>query len=242
MPDNRGSFSVMSLGLYFNGYHCQSYPGHFHWGSTDLHHKWQIQTASHSTIVVDKHNHSGMKDYFKDQGGEANIMPKEGDEVTIAETKSKHVWARLNFADLVEMKQIGVAVGGNELDILCWGGQGPNNTQEYMVTYLKWDNATKAKFTFGSDDSSESYFNGEELHSFPADVNWGAGNAGTHEADVIPGEWNILVVGAYETGGEWGITVRVDPIPDEVNNVGPAVLFAVEPMDKLPITWGKIKE
>jgi len=65
MPDNRGSFSVLSLGMYFNGYRCQSYPGHFHWGSTDLHHNWQIQSASHTTIVVDRHNHSGMKDYFK---------------------------------------------------------------------------------------------------------------------------------------------------------------------------------
>ncbi|MCE5251987.1 heparinase II/III-family protein [bacterium] len=65
MPDNRGSFSVMSLGLNFYGYRCQSYPGHFNWGSTDLHHKWQIQSASHTTIVVDRHNQSGMKDYFK---------------------------------------------------------------------------------------------------------------------------------------------------------------------------------
>ncbi|MBA7471502.1 hypothetical protein ES707_06808 [subsurface metagenome] len=40
-------------------------PGHFPWGSTDLHHNWQIQTASHSTIVVDRGNQSGMKDYFK---------------------------------------------------------------------------------------------------------------------------------------------------------------------------------
>jgi len=203
-----------------------------------------------SWLILDPYINAGvgstlavMQDYFKDQGGEANLMPKEGDEVTIAETKSKHVWARLNFADLVDpLKQITAAVGGNELDILCWGGQGPNNTQEYMVTYLKWKSATTATFTFGSDDSSESYFNGEELHSFPADVNWGAGNAGSHKATVVPGEWNILVVGAYETGGEWGISVQVDPVPDEVNNIGPVELFAVEPMDKLPITWGKIKE
>ena len=30
MPDNRGSFSVLSFGLNFYGYRCQSYPGHFH--------------------------------------------------------------------------------------------------------------------------------------------------------------------------------------------------------------------
>ena len=65
IPDNRGSFSVLSLGLNFKGYRAQSYPGHFAWGSTDLHHQWQIQSASHSTLVVDCHNHSGMKDYFK---------------------------------------------------------------------------------------------------------------------------------------------------------------------------------
>jgi len=66
IPDNRGSFSMNSLGLFFGGYRCQSYPGHFHWGSTDLHHEWQIQSASHSTVVVDRHNQSGMKDYVKD--------------------------------------------------------------------------------------------------------------------------------------------------------------------------------
>lgn len=76
MPDNRGSFSVLSLGLYFGGYHCQSYPGHFPWGSTDLHHKWQIQSASHSTIVVDRRNQSGMKDYFKD-----HYMPHASQQV-----------------------------------------------------------------------------------------------------------------------------------------------------------------
>ena len=65
IPDNRGSFSVLSLALNFRGYHAQSYPGHFAWGSTDLHHQWQIQSASHSTIIVDARNQSGMKDYFK---------------------------------------------------------------------------------------------------------------------------------------------------------------------------------
>ncbi len=65
IPDNRGSFSVLSLGLNFRGYRAQSYPGHFPWGSTDLHHDWQVQSASHATIVVDAHNQSGMKDYFK---------------------------------------------------------------------------------------------------------------------------------------------------------------------------------
>ena len=76
MPDNRGSFSVLSLGLYFGGYRCQSYPGHFPWGSTDLHHKWQIQSASHSTIVVDRRNQSGMKDYFKD-----HYMPHASEQI-----------------------------------------------------------------------------------------------------------------------------------------------------------------
>ncbi|MDP2984927.1 MAG: heparinase II/III family protein, partial [Candidatus Latescibacter sp.] len=77
IPDNRGSFSVLSLGLFFGGYNCQSYPGHFAWGSTDLHHAWQIQSASHSTIVVDRANQSGMKDYFKD-----HYMPHASEQIT----------------------------------------------------------------------------------------------------------------------------------------------------------------
>ena len=76
MPDNRGSFSMLSLGLYFGGYRAQSYPGHFPWGSTDLHHEWQIQSASHSTITVDRRNQSGMKDYFKD-----HYMPHDSKQI-----------------------------------------------------------------------------------------------------------------------------------------------------------------
>lgn len=82
MPDNRGSFSVLSLGLYFYGYGCQSYPGHFHWGSTDLHHNWQIQSASHSTLVVDCRNHSGMKDYFK-----GHYMPHPSEQLYFEDGK-----------------------------------------------------------------------------------------------------------------------------------------------------------
>ncbi len=183
------------------------------------------------------------KDYFEDQGGEANIMPREGDEVTIAETGTDHEWVRLNFADLKDMGQIPAAVGGNEFDILDWGGQAPSNAQEYMVTYLKWDSAGTVKFTIGVDDASEAYFNGEEIIRDPkASQNWGAGNSGNAEVKVEAGEWNVLVVGCYEAAGEWGITIQVDTIPDEVDSAGPEVLFAVEPMSKLATTWGMLKK
>ena len=91
MPDNRGSFSVLSLGLDCYGYHCQSYPGHFHWGSTDLHHNWQIQTASHSTLVVDSHNQSGMKDYFKD-----HYMPHPSEQLYFKDGKDAAVTVAYN--------------------------------------------------------------------------------------------------------------------------------------------------
>jgi hypothetical protein len=91
MPDNRGEFSVLSLGLYFNGYTCQSYPGHFHWGSTDLHHDWQIQSASHSTIVVDRRNQSGMKDYIKD-----HYMPHPSEQIFYEDGKNAAVTVAYN--------------------------------------------------------------------------------------------------------------------------------------------------
>lgn len=183
------------------------------------------------------------KDYFEDQGGEANITPKEGDEVTIAETGSEHVWARLNFADLKDMGQISAPVGGNELDIICWGNQAPTNTQAYLVTYLKWMADATVTFTVGVDDASELYFNGEKVIEDPnSSQNWAAGNSGSADVGVKGGEWNIVVAGCYETAGEWGISVQVDPVPDEVNNIGPDELFAVEPVHKLATTWGNIKE
>ena len=179
------------------------------------------------------------KDYFDDQKGEANLKPKEGDKVKIALTKSEHVWTRLNFADLKEMAQIPAPVGGNEFDIVCWGGI--DNAQEYLVTYLKWNSDTTVTFTLSSDDGSESYLNGKQITFKAADMDWAAGNGGSGKASVKGGNWNILVAGAYETGGEWGFSAQVDPVPDEVNNVGPAKLFAVEPVDKMPIKWGYIK-
>jgi hypothetical protein len=202
-----------------------------------------------SWLILDPYINDGVdsaqscnKDYFEDKGGEANIKPKEGDEVKIKETNSEHVWARLNFQDLKDMAQIPTAVGGNELDISCWGGQGPTNTQEYMVTYLKWNKDTTATFNVGVDDATEVFFNGELIISDPsASQNWGDGNAGIKEVKANGGVWNILVVGCYESSGEWGISVQVDPVPDEVDNKGPAILFAVEPVDKMSITWGRIK-
>ena len=179
------------------------------------------------------------KDYFEDQKGEANLKPKEGDKVKIALTKSEHVWTRLNFADLKDMAQILAPVGGNEFDIVCWGGV--DNAQEYMVTYLKWNSDNKVKFTLSSDDGSESYLNGKQVTFKAADQDWGAGNGGSGEASVKGGVWNILIVGAYETGGEWGISAQVDPVPDEVDNKGPASLFAVESAGKLSTTWSSIK-
>ena len=187
---------------------------------------------------------SAGKDYFDDQGGEANLKPKEGDEVEIAETNSEHVWTRVNFLDLVAMGELTAAVGGNELDIACWGPRDSvNYKQEYLVAYLKWNSDTKAKFTVGVDDATEVFFNGELIVEHPsASQDWGAGNAGSKEVSVKGGEWNVLVVGCYEAAGEWGITVQVDPVPNIINNVGPPELFAVEPMDKLTTTWGKIRE
>lgn len=182
---------------------------------------------------------SAGKDYFEDQKGKANLKPKEGDKVKIALTKSEHVWTRLNFADLKDMAQIPAPVGGNELDIVCWGGV--DNAQEYLVTYLKWNSGTTVTLTLSSDDGSESYLNGEQVTFKAADQDWAAGNGGNGKASVKSGKWNILVVGAYETGGEWGISVQVDPIPDDVDSSGPDALFAVEPASKLTATWGEVK-
>ena len=202
-----------------------------------------------SWLILDPYISDGVlsgpaceKDYFEDQGGEANIRPREGDKAKIAETGSEHEWVRLNFFDLAAEGKIPSAVGGNEFDIQAWGGQAPTNTEEYMVTYLKWNSDTKVKITIGVDDASEAYFNGEKIIEDPkSSQDWGAGNSGSAEVDAKGGVWNVLVVGCYESAGEWGITVQVDAIPDELNSAGPEELFAVEPADKMPVTWGEIK-
>ena len=180
----------------------------------------------------------GAKEFIKD---EKNLKPKEGNKVKIEDDKQEHTWMRLNFLDLKDMAQIPAAVGGNELDLVCWGGQGPSNCQTYLVTYLKWKSNTKVKFTASADDGARVYFNGEKIIESQTDKDWAAGNCGSGEASAKGGVWNILVVLCLETGGEWGISIQVDTVPDEVDNVGPMQLFAVDSLAKLATTWGEIK-
>jgi len=70
-PTQRGDFEVLSPKFYAYGSLITDECGHFDWGSTDWHHSWQIMSASHSTIVVDKHNQSGLRelDYTKGSYG-----------------------------------------------------------------------------------------------------------------------------------------------------------------------------
>jgi hypothetical protein len=70
-PKQRGDFEVLSPKFYAYGSLITDECGHFDWGSTDWHHSWQIMSASHSTLVVDKHNQSGLKelDYTKGSYG-----------------------------------------------------------------------------------------------------------------------------------------------------------------------------
>jgi len=184
---------------------------------------------------------SVVKDFFEDQDGEANLMPRPGDTVKI--DGEEYTWVRYNQEDMEEEGELNVMAvdTGNNLDLKDWGGQGCNNAAVYLVTYLLWKKSATVTFTIGSDDSSESYFNGEELHRFLADVNWAVNNAGEHEAKVEGGKWNIFILGVYERGGEWGFSVLPAPPPDEVDNTGPQQLFAVEADNKLSTTWGYIK-
>ena len=94
MPENRGDFGLLSVGLFFYGYTCQSYPGHISWGNNDLFHHWQIQSASHSTITVDRHNQSDMKDYVKE-----HYMPHPSRQVFY--TDGKDASATVAFNDRI---------------------------------------------------------------------------------------------------------------------------------------------
>ena len=70
-PSQRGDFEILSPTFYAFGTLIPGEPGHFDWGSTDWHHAWQIMSASHSTIVVDMRNQSGLRepDYTKGSYG-----------------------------------------------------------------------------------------------------------------------------------------------------------------------------
>ncbi len=70
-PSQRGEFELLSPTFYAFGATIQGETGQFNWGSTDWHHAWQIMSASHSTIVVDRRNQSGLveADYFKGSYG-----------------------------------------------------------------------------------------------------------------------------------------------------------------------------
>jgi hypothetical protein len=150
--------------------------------------------------------------------GERVLLPSANDVAPVLVGGGTHVWTRVNFVDMVDMGMLASFPSGNILNVPAWGGA--DNSTQYLVTYLRWDVSQSVTFRFGSDDASESYFNANRLHHFPTDGGWSHGNAGSETVQVVGGEWNVLTVGAHESGGSWSLSASVDPRPDSVDNTG----------------------
>lgn len=125
-------------------------------------------------------------------------------------------WTYTNFADLEEDGRIRLAtkvakgVGGNELD--HWG---VDNSTAYGVLYCLWKKDTSINIALGSDDSGAFGINGERLIYAQADRDWAA-DTDKASYTVKGGKWNVLIWKCCETGGEWGISIKVEPPPDQV--------------------------
>jgi hypothetical protein len=126
-------------------------------------------------------------------------------------------WTYVNFADLEEDGRItqqgpkvAKGVGGNELDF--WG---VDNSTAYGILYCLWKKDTSINIALGSDDAAAFGINGERLIYAPVDRNW-APDTDKASYSVKGGKWNVLIWKCCETGGEWGISIKVEPPPDQV--------------------------
>jgi hypothetical protein len=148
--------------------------------------------------------------------GERRLLPSPGDLATVTEDDQTHVWTRVNFEDLVDMRR--AERPGNNLSLDGWPDW--DLSSQYLAVYLKWEVSQSVSFRFGSDDSSESYFNGHPLHS-SAEINaWWDGNAGSAVVPVVGGKWNVLIMATHDHTLRWAFSVNVDPAPEEVDTTG----------------------
>jgi len=184
------------------------------------------------------------KDYFGipkvDVSAKASNYPHAGDKSAKQNSaKEDMYWIPINLQDLFDAGQGKIFDSGNEFDWTEWGGQGVDQSDEFMFCLVKWNKAGTITIKVGSDDSEMTWVNGKEVCKGVADRDW-TKDQDSGKFDVKADEWNALFVEVGENGGEWGFSVRLEPVPDD-HTLNTGALTAVNLQSKLSATWGNIK-
>ena len=145
----------------------------------------------------------------------------------------------INFHDIMDAGSPWLFNSGNQFDWKEWGAQSSDDFHEYMFSLVKWNQDTKVTIAVGSDDPEQTWVNGEKVCEFTGNRNW-PGDSETAEFEVKGGEWVAILVEVGERGGEIGVTVKLDPPPDDCT-LDTQGAMAVTPAGKLTTTWGFLK-
>jgi hypothetical protein len=161
-----------------------------------------------------------------------DVAPLDGQDI---------YWIPMNFQDVVEA---GVSEGfnsGNQFDWNEWAGgfRALDDFHIFIFCLVKWNSDTTVTLAAGSDDSQQTYVNGEKVSEGLGDKNWARDNE-RGEFTAKGGQWVAMFAELGERGGEAGYTLRVEPPPDD-HTLDVESAQAVGPQGKLAATWGSIK-
>ncbi|MCD6506871.1 hypothetical protein J7M22_09640 [Candidatus Poribacteria bacterium] len=170
-------------------------------------------------------------------------------------------WTNGKFTEEMVAKGIGVArgvkmgeeawtegeftdFGGDNLQVLSeevFGRQGDqNDITWYGYTVIISPDDRDVKMRFGSDDAIKVWVNGEVVLDNPV-LRGSSGFQDTADVHLKKGP-NTLLVKVCEQGGGWAGFVGFDNMDFYKGLVVDSSVTPVNPMDKLPTTWGKIKK
>jgi len=134
------------------------------------------------------------KDFLKDVGGEANILPRESDTV-ITERGDSLTWNRYSTNQSIVNLLIGIG---------CY-----QNATAYAFSYLKSDTEGSKQILLGSDDGASIWINGSRVHS----INVGRPlflDNDKFESKIKKGK-NACLVKISQGTLNWGFSMRVMP-------------------------------
>ena len=137
------------------------------------------------------------QDYLASIGGEANVIPREGD--TFEHEDDVLTWQAYNFGT------------GGIFDQMFGD---VDDATVYATIYLKFDEVETVDLLVYHDDAAGVWLNGENIWTHP-------GCCGPDEIQVtVKKGWNRMLVKVCEHGGAWGMSVRfpnVRPIDISLN-------------------------
>lgn len=148
----------------------------------------------------------------------------------------------INFHDVMDANNPHLFSSGNQFDWIEWGNRGSDDFHQYMFSLVKWNQNTTVEITVWSDDPEQTWVNGEKVCEGLINRNWGDSvqPTDTGQFEAKAGEWVAILVEVGERGGEIGVTVKLDPPPDDCT-LDTQSAMAVTPAGKLTTTWGFLK-